>query len=604
MKPTSSKSSAASDSTSNQLPRRDVLKLALGSAVGAFLPGPFVWRLATGRATTLTGAASGPAARLEGLPFTPIAPTRDDAFRLAPELNLSTLASEGEPLLHDASGRVTGLFGGGCDHTAFLAIDHHDHPSDRAAPHRGFANAAASSSEGLLVVNHEGLTLQLFHPDWNPGERKEPRHVAAEQHGVGLSVLHVRRDSKGTWRLVADSPYTRRLDANTLHQLTGPAAAIDGGPSARGTLANCSGGRTPWGSVLSCEENFHEFASEDPLFLYRWPKEPYASKRHWGWVVEIDPFDPTSTPRKHTAMGRFRHENVAMRVGADGTLVGYMGDDKNDASLYKFVAEGKVSGERAKDRALLESGRLYVAQIDAYDDPSVKRKRGRWLLLDLAAQAKLREAKKADGTPLFASQAEVLADAPAAAKVLGATPLERPEDAEVHPLDGSLFVALTNHKKKTPADWHGRIVRLVEAGGEPAALEFEWSDFAVGGPDAGFSCPDNLAFDGNGDLWVTSDMTSEEIGGENYGARGNNGLFFFRTSGPQAGVAVQLASGPVDGELTGPCFTPDGTTLFLSVQHPGEVSKSRDELTSHWPRGGTSVPLSSVVAITGFPRAG
>ncbi len=169
---------------------------------------------------------------------------------------------------------------------------------------------------------------------------------------------------------------------------------------------------------------------------------------------------------------------------------------------------------------------------------------------------------------------------------------------------GSLFVALTNHKKKTPKDWHGRIVRLEEAGGEAAAREFMVGDFAVGGPDAGFSCPDNLAFDDHGNLWVTSDMTSEEIGGPEYGPRGNNGLFFFRTRDAEAGVAVQVASGPVDCELTGPCFTPDGATLFLSVQHPGETSLSRDSLTSHWPRGGGELPRSAVVAITGFQPAG
>lgn len=594
------------------MPRRDVLKLALGSAVGALWPRPLLWRLASvgSGAAALgghAGCAAGGAAASRAWPYTPVAPTRADAFVLAPELRVELLAVEGDPLALAAPSSGPALFGSGCDHLAFLPIDLHERGPDLAAPQRGFVAATCSSREGLLVVNHEALTPRLFHADWQAaaGVAKSAAQLAAEQHALGLSVVHVRRDDAGAWRVVEGSRFTRRVDANALLALRGPAATLDGGPRARGTFANCSGGRTPWGTVLSCEENFHEFASDDAEFEYRWPKEPYATRRHYGWVVEIDPFEPQSTPRKQTALGRFRHENVAVRVAADGTLACYMGDDRNDGFLYKFVAAGKVSGDRAKDRALLESGTLYVAQIDGWGAAgagavSSAPKRGRWLPLALAEQAALREAKGDDGQPLFANDGEVVAEAPVAAKRLGATPLERPEDSEIDPRDGSLFVALTNHKKKTPKDWHGRIVRLEEAGGDAAAREFVVGDFAVGGPDAGFSCPDNLAFDGNGDLWVTSDMTSEEIGGPEYGPRGNNGLFFFRTRGPQAGVAVQVASGPVDCELTGPCFTPDGTTLFLSVQHPGETSKSRAQLTSHWPRGGGELPRSAVVAITGF----
>jgi secreted PhoX family phosphatase len=398
---------------------------------------------------------------------------------------------------------------------------------------------------------------------------------------------------------VPGSNYARRIDATTPHRLTGPAAGIDGGPDALGTFANCSGGRTPWGTALSCEENFHEVV-DGTEFHYRWPREPYADRRHAGWVVEVDPFDPTSVPRKHTALGRCRHENVAIRVGADGTLAAYLGDDRNDACLYKFVAAGKVTGDRAKDRALLESGKLYVAQLDgaAPGTPaSTTATRGRWLLLDLETQPALREAKRADGSPRFSSQGDVLADVAAAAQALGATPLERPEDAEIHPHDGSLFVALTNQKKRTPADWHGRIVRLAEAGGDPAALAFEWSVFAEGSAADGVSSPDNLAFDGRGDLWVTSDRSSDAPTQEQCKGRGNNGLYFVPTRGKDAGRAHLAAIGPVDCELTGPCFTPDGSTLFLSVQHPGETRESREKLTSHWPHGAASLPRSAVIAI-------
>lgn len=573
--------------------RRDVLRLAARSSLAALAwPTPLLLRCAPVR----RGGE-----RVAGIPFTPLAPSRADALEVAPEHRLDRIALEGDWLGAAAtSGRDPApQFGGGCDHTAYFPIDLLAQPPDLAAPHRGFIAAGASSDEGLLVVNHEALTLELFHADWLPGQPKEPRHLLAEQRAVGMSVLQVRRDAAGAWRLVPGSPFARRIDATTPHRLTGPAAAIDGGPVALGTLANCSGGRTPWGTVLSCEENFHEFTDESE-FHYRWPREPYGDRRHYGWVVELDPFDPADVPRKHTALGRCRHENVALRVGADGTLVAYLGDDRNDASLYKFVAAGKVTGDRSRDRALLERGRLYVAQLDgvAPGQPgSTTATRGRWLLLEWDAQPALRAARHEDGSPRFASQVDVLADIAAAAVVLGATPLERPEDAEIHPHDGSLYVALTNQKKRKPADWHGRIVRLEEEGGDPAALAFEWSVFAEGREQDGVSSPDNLAFDADGNLWVTSDRSCDAPSQDQYRGRGNNGLYFVPTSGPHAGVAFLAAIGPVECELTGPCFTPDGKTLFLSVQHPGEQSASRAALTSHWPHGGGELPRGAVVAV-------
>jgi len=579
------------------LGRRELLQIAARSAAALALPAPLLLRCAP----TRTGG--GPVA---GIPFTPLAPSRADTLQVAPEFTLDLVAVEGDPLGVPGASAVAGdaapLFGGGCDHTAFFPLDLPARPPDLAAPHRGFVPAGATSHEGLLVVNHEGLTLELFHPDWRPGQPKEPRHVLAEQRALGMSVLHVRRDAGGAWRVVSGSPYVRRIDATTPHRMTGPAAAIDGGPAAIGTFANCSGGRTPWGTALSCEENFHEFIDEKE-FHYRWPREPYGARRHYGWVVEVDPFDPAASPRKHTALGRCRHENIALRVAADGTLAAYLGDDRNDGCLYKFVAAGKVTGDRAQDRALLESGRLYVAQLDGVEpgEPgSTVATRGRWLPLDFELQPALRAAKREDGSPRFASQADVLADVAAAAQTLGATPLERPEDAEVHPHDGSPYIALTNQKKRTPADWHGRIVRLVEAGDDPAALTFAWSVFAEGSAEAGVSSPDNLAFDADGNLWVTSDRSSDAPSQEEYDGRGNNGLYFLPTSGPHAGMAFLAAIGPVECELTGPCFAPDGKTLFLSVQHPGEESESRQELTSHWPDGGATLPRGAVVAIRGI----
>ena len=571
----------------SDLARRELLKLALGSAAAAALPLRLV--RAAAAAPTRQDAASAvapPSAPLD-LPFTPIPASSLDELVLAPEFanQWEIVAAAGEPL-----GESIGAFGDGCDFTAFLPIDRLKFAPDLAAPHRGFASASMSSREGLLVVNHEGLSLKIFHADWKPGEAKSSAQLLPEMRALGISVIHVVRGVDGRWHLRKASPYPRRVDATTWCTLTGPAAAIDGGPAARGTFANCSGAITPWASVLSCEENFHEMTH--PLLQFRWPDEPYKNRRHYGWVVEIDPFDARSPIRKHTALGRMRHENVALRVVNDGTLVAYLGDDRVGGCLYKFVAEGRVSGDRAADSKLLESGQLFVAQlgepIDAAAAPDAEpgascARRGRWLAMPM--------------------EPEALADAHETAMKLGATPLDRPEDAEIHPLDGSLYAALTNNKLRQPQDWHGRIVRLAERDGDPRASEFEWRDFAIGGPTedgGGFSCPDNLLFDRHGDLWVTCDVSAEELGKPPYAERKNNGLFFFRTSGPLAGRAFQAASGPVQAELTGPCVTPDGSTLFVSVQHPGEGSRSRASLTSHWPGGGDSLPRSAVVAIRGF----
>jgi secreted PhoX family phosphatase len=340
--------------------------------------------------------------------------------------------------------------------------------------------------------------------------------------------------------------------------------------------------------VLSCEENYDEFADPE---LYAWPADPYGAKRWWGWVVEIDPFDPTSTPRKHTALGRFHHENVAIRVLADGTVVCYLGDDRANHCFYKFVADRRYTGDRASDLKILESGKLYVADVE----------RGRWLLLEHGAQPAFQGA--GDQASQWKTQGDLLADANAAAHAIGGSSLDRPEDCEIHPRTGHVYLALTNTPERNPRNDHGRIVRLIEEKDDPRALAFRWELFAEGGPDAGFSCPDNLLFDDRGDLWCACDISSKKLGKAPYAPFQNNGLFLLRTSGKDAGLAWQFASGPRECELTGPCFSPDGSTLFLSVQHPGETSPSRAQATSRWPDGGDSVPRSAVVAIRGFPGA-
>lgn len=346
-----------------------------------------------------------------------------------------------------------------------------------------------------------------------------------------------------------------------------------------GTFANCSGGVTLWNTILSCEENFDSVVADTKL----------KDETHYGWVVEVDPFDPNSIPKKHTALGRFSHENTAMTLAPNGQLVVYMGDDANDQYVYKYVSRGSYSKSTGKANArLLEEGTLYVANFG----------KGKWIALDYGKNEALQKAVDSTGKLLFTSQADVLVKCREAAKAVGATAMDRPEDLEVHPIDGSVFISLTNNSKH--GNFYGQIVRLFPKDNNHAAEEFTFEIFAAGGPQSGFAAPDNLAFDSAGNLWVVTDISSSSMNSGIYKTFGNNGVFFIPTSGSDKGVAAQFASAPVGAEMTGPWFAPDEKTLFMSVQHPGENLESYEAPTSHWPKGGTSIALPGVVAITGF----
>ncbi|WP_102125330.1 PhoX family protein [Deinococcus planocerae] len=437
-----------------------------------------------------------------------------------------------------------------------------------------------SSTDALLTINHEYVNPLFVGGNT---EDRTPAQIEAEMRSVGVSVVRVRREG-GRWKIVAD-PRNRRLDAFTEIELTGPArgsAAVGGATVVRGTVGNCSGGQTPWGTLLTCEENVDGYAKA-------WAGSGYEAT-HQGWVTEIDPFDPAWRPRKRTAMGRFRHENVAVTLAKDGRVVGYMGDDMQDSCVYKFVSRGRYDpANRRANLDLLTDGDLYVANFG----------NGTWVLLDLEKNAKLREAKGPDGKTLFATQANVLADARAAALAVGGTPVDRPEDIEIHPRTGEVYVALTNNTKH--GNYFGQIVRFREDEGDPAARKFLWEVFAVGGPQSGFASPDNLVFDPYGNLWMVTD--NSDLGTNPIKAfHGHNAMFFFPTEGRNAGQAYRFAIGPRDAELTGPVWSPDGRTLFLSVQHPGEDSEGLDKLTSTFAaRPGTNIPRPTLVAIEGFP---
>ncbi len=426
----------------------------------------------------------------------------------------------------------------------------------------------------VLAVNHESIH-PLLHYD-NASLSREKHWVDQEMTGVGMSFVAIKKDSDGFYQFLPDHPYNRRIDANTRIPLISE-QPIAGAKVARGTLANCSGGKTPWGTVLTCEENYGDFVGERlrgkktirqmSKTQYQWFTHYEMPPEHYGWVTEVEPL--TGVAKKLTALGRFAHEGATVTQAKDGRVVVYLGDDENDRCLYKFISTNSTS---------LEHGTLYVAQLEE----------GRWIPLERKADSRLANT--------FKDQTELLVYTREAASIVGGSKLDRPEDIEIDS-KGHVYVALTNNIPKNRP--HGSLLKIIEAGNDASALTFESSLFLAGGKTTGFSCPDNMVLDKNGNLWLTTDISGSKIGTEDYAYHGNNALFFIPLHGTWAGQAFRVASAPNDAEFTGPCFAIDGKTLFLSVQHPGELSTSKTQLTSHWPNGGDQLPKSAVVMLAG-----
>ncbi len=496
---------------------------------------------------------------LSGLPFRPLPPTSRDELTLADGFQYNIIGRWGDRINPDDT------FGTHCDFLAYVPID---------------PTSLEGTGDGLLWVNNEYLHPLMVTGTKNPREKRSKAKILEEQKQVGGTIVRVRRDlGTGEWKMIVDDRYNRRIDARTQIPFAWD-RPIAGQTYAIGTLGNCGGGVTPWRTILTCEENNQEFYGERDYTggkaggivrdetVYGWDKVFSYPPEHYGWVVEVNPL--TGVAKKLVALGRFGHESATVAVARDGRCVVYSGDDANDRCLYKFIADQPGS---------LERGTLYVADIE----------NGKWISLRYDQNPTLKK--------YFEDQTEVLVRARYAALMLGGTPLDRPEDIDIDPLTGAVYVSLTNNIGKN--NHYGSILKLVESGTDPLSLSFKATNFMAGGPETGFACPDNLAFDPHGGLWVTSDISGSVIGKPPYEKFGNNGLFYVPTRGKHAGRVLQVASAPMDAELTGQCFAPDGKTLFLSVQHPGEQTASLDRLTSNWPDGGKSKPRSSVVAITG-----
>lgn len=489
--------------------------------------------------------------------FQPLPYSGIDELSLAKGFRWYPIASRG-----DRINKRGDTFGDCCDFTAFF-------PGD-------------NSEQAWLWVNHEYIVAPLVHGSLEAALRHTKEMVDLERKLVGGSLIELRRTGveKPRWELFADSEKAFRIDGTTPIPLVGPA----GGRTAMGTMANCGGGSTPWGTVLSGEENVHDYYEKSRSDgNYGWGKFYPEPAENYGWIVEINP--ATSNARKLTALGRFAHEGATVTRAKDGRAVVYMGDDAIGRCIYKFISKKKISGDSKKDQDILVEGDLFVANFGAC----------RWEALH-PDHPKLKNAAKTEST-LFGDLGSILVHTREAAKLVGGTPLNRPEDIKVHPESGVVYFALTNNV--SAGDFHGSVVMLEEENSDAASMNFSYDSYAVGGPSAGFSCPDNLTFGPGGTFWVCTDISGSSMG---KGAHKN----FERNScvriepDPVTGrtYARHFLQAPIQAEITGPSFSADGKTFFLSIQHPGEHSFIQKEgLTSHWPHGGSSVPLSTVIGV-------
>ena len=588
------------------LSRRGFLRGVLAFGSGAMVMGT---GMLTGRSALATTTAR--------FPFTAIDAQTDGMVHVPAGYRSKVLVSWGDALFSDAQGYdvaeggpVAGsdrVFGENTDGMETFSFRGHQ----------------------LIAINQEYTNNEINLPAAQEGVPANAEDVLKLQHLQGVSVMEIAEGENG-WAVVVDSPFNRRLHHNSPMTLTGPAAghalmqtsADASGMQALGTLNNCGSGKTPWGTYLTCEENFNGYfgatgdlpADEkiaagytrygiDPegwgYDYHKWdarfdvtqePNEPHRA----GWVVEIDPTDPTSTPVKHTGLGRFKHENAEVVLARDGRVVVYMGDDERGEFLYKFVSNG-VYTPGGSTEGLLDDGTLYAAKFN--DDMT-----GEWLALT----------PESTGMEM----AEMLIFARSAGSAVGATTMDRPEWVAVNPYAVEAYCCLTNNTRRgtrpnaggdeTPVggpnpraeNQYGQIVRWFPHDDDHAAARFDWdlyvmagnpavhSDAYAGSPNvtAGnmFNAPDGMAFDSTGLLWIQTDGEDSNEG--DFAGQGNNQML---AGDPVSGEIARFLTGPKGSEVTGLCWSTDRRTMFVGIQHPG----------GSWPDG-SGLPRSSIVAVT------
>jgi hypothetical protein len=697
-----------------RLSRRDLFRGTAGLAAMSLLGG-----IGAGRALADSGHHHGYSHHRLKLGFTPVAKNRNDVVTLPPGYRYSVLYALGDPI---APG-VSAYANNGTDSAASFALrsgDHHDGMSYFGLGENG-RHHPESSDRALLCINHEAITPAYLHPagpSITAGARTSADEVLREFYVHGVSVIEIARSKGGhhhggAWRYKQGSRYNRRIHTLTEMKLSGPAAKTPymitkystDGSKTRGTVNNCANGETPWGTYLTCEENWAGYfrrieavdnpnrtakeltsfsrygvkgngrelwatvTPDTPDNLYgRWNamklgasadgSDDYRNVANtYGWVVEIDPFDAHSTPVKRTALGRFAHEGAWLGPVKPGRpLVWYMGCDARNEYIYKFVSNQPWDpsdarrGLKAGDK-YLDDGKLYVARFNA--DGS-----GEWKQLSFGSN----NITPAYAPYAFADQADVAINSRLAADAAGATKMDRPEWGAVNPRNGEVYFTLTNtnsssrpiskvdaanprfyddvkttgqHQKGNP---NGHIIRFAESGGDVGATNFTWDIYLFGAratanplsvnvsglTDANdFSSPDGAWFSNAnpGLMWIQTDdgaytdvtncMMLAAVPGKIRDG-------FATTIVNEDGAAIQTMEtyvgkeaseetlrrflvGPKECEITGIAESPDGRTLFVNIQHPGEDTTpdfATGAFGSHWPGGGLSRPRSATIVIT------
>ena len=553
------------------------------------------------------------------LDFSAIPTNTFDTVTVPVGYNWHIVASWGDPLWSDG-----------------VAFDHQTR-GDSDSQKRAFGDnndgmeIFTSNDRTILAINNESTTLPIMYGNRKSKRAETSEDVAKGQAAIGVTIMEISQIS-GSWSIVKDSEFNRRITANTATKLTGPAAGSKlvstyfdpRGDVPIGTLNNCGSGRTPWNTYLSCEENFNTFfASSDPGYKsttemsrygvtpedrgYNWyqhdgrfdlSKHPNEANR-FGYVLEIDPLNPDSPPKKLSALGRFKHENAALIVNHDNHVVVYMGDDERGEFIYRFVSEATFdpNGDNTK---LLENGKLYVAKFN--DDT-----RGTWIELTPERTG-------------MNSHAEICVHTRQAGSLVGATTMDRPEWIAVDPHDSKVYCCLTNNKNRgkkpnaggdespidgpnpRPDNKYGQIIRWTPDGNDHTDANFSWDLFALAGnplvhsdlnsgsaninQENFFNCPDGLAFDSLGRLWIQTDGNYTNEG--DFSGMGNNQML---VANAQTAEIKRFLVGPRECEVTGITWTADRKTMFVGIQHPGERGDS------HFPGGGQSLPRSSIIAI-------
>ncbi|WP_332760845.1 PhoX family protein [Pseudarthrobacter sp.] len=616
------------------------LAVVLGSAITSAEP-------AVAGGTGLAPAAKEGFAKAK-LKFTPIAPvdaavdavTVPEGFTWQPVIRWGDPIFNGTPdfdLNNQTAAAQEKQFGYNCDYTDILEIPN------------------TKGRRAVLFANHEYTNDGIMFPPSMPAA--DVRAVGQAAHG--LSVVELERKNKNKpWTYVKGAPLNRRLLNNTVYELTGPAAGSElvktvkdrDGRFIKGTLGNCAGGTTPWGTILSGEENFNGYFRSPGTSAYdkRYGLTDKATARQWeidderfdtrkpgyeneanrfGYIVEVDPFDPTSTPKKHSSLGRFKHEGANVIIAESGHVVAYSGDDERFDYLYKFVSKDKyIEGNRQHNMTLLSAGNLYVARftgnsadfkasevpVDGAFDGT-----GEWLALVENGVSAVPEM----------TVEEVLVYTRVAADKVGPTKMDRAEDVEPSLHTGKVYVACTNNSNRgvgsneaanevNPRNENrdGHIVEITETG-DQTSTAFTWNLLMVCGDPAtdkftyfsGFpvdkvspiSCPDNLAFDSVGNLWISTDGAPAGIGKA-------DGLFKVTLEGAERGKVEQFLAVPKEGETCGPIIHDDERTVFVAVQHPGEDG-SFEKQSSFFPdyvkegatpaRGEARAPRPSVIQV-------